>query len=243
MERVDSDEIKIAEVRKHVFGIIAVYAQSAVGMMVAIALAYFLLPIIMGDEESAFLIATVFSVLAVGGAFFVIMVASYIYRQNRIIITDRNITQVLQYGLFSRKVSQLNMANVEDVTARQHGFMQSSFNFGTLTIETAGEQSNFTFDFCPNAGYYAKIILDSREKMLGQMHKDAPLGVEAIIEEKKNSNADPALEASDDGHLKDKAVKKSKKTGGQKPTDRKKSAVRGLGAEVVEHAMEDNYHS
>jgi uncharacterized membrane protein YdbT with pleckstrin-like domain len=104
------------------------------------------------------------------------LIATFIFRQNRLILTDRNLTQILQYGLFNRKVSQLNMSNVEDVTAIQSGILSTVFNYGTLKIETAGEQMNFIFTYCPNPGYYAKIILDARECLLGQMESKAQDG-------------------------------------------------------------------
>jgi len=168
MEQVDPDETKLYEVHKHNFGIIAVYIQVFVGLMVAIGLAYFLLPTLIEDTDTAFLYGNLFAIMAVIMAFFVIGIASFIYKQNRLIVTDRNITQVLQFGLFSRKVSQLNIANIEDVTSVQRGFLPTMMNYGTLKIETAGEQSNFNFTYCPNSNYCASVILDAREKMLGQ---------------------------------------------------------------------------
>lgn len=172
IETVDADEVKLAEVFKHPIGIILLYIQAAVGMIVAVGMAYFLLPLVMSDTDTAFFIGNIFAAISVVLAFIVILIASFIYRQNRIIITDRNITQILQYGLFNRKVSQLNMFNVEDVTAVQNGVLPTMFNYGTLKVETAGEQVNFIFPFCPDVGKYAKIILDSREKILGQMDQD-----------------------------------------------------------------------
>lgn len=172
IERTDEDERKLAEIFKHPIGIILLYIQAALGMILAIGLAYFLLPVVLSDTNTAFMIGNIFAFVSVTLAFLVIVVATFLYRQNRLIITDRNITQILQFGLFSRKVSQLNLHNVEDVTAVQSGVLATVFNFGVLKIETAGEQVNFHFSYCPNAGYYAKIILDCREAALGQMDGD-----------------------------------------------------------------------
>ncbi len=169
MERVDDDEKKLAEIHKHPLGIIFLYIQATIGLIVAVGLAYFLLPVVVTNTDDAFFYGNLFAAVSVTLAFIVILIATFIYRQNRLILTDRNLTQTLQYGLFNRKVSQLNMTNVEDVTAIQNGILSTVFNVGTLKIETAGEQMNFNFSFCPNPGYYAKIILDARECMLGQM--------------------------------------------------------------------------
>ncbi len=180
IERTDPDEDKLGDVFKHPIGIIFLYVQAIIGMVVAIGLSYFLLNSVMQDADTAFFIGSMFALVSIVLTILVVIVATYIYRQNRITITDRNITQVLQYGLFSRKVSQLNINNVEDVTAVQKGVLATIFNYGTLKVETAGEQMNFHFTYCPNVGYYAKIILDAREKMLGQMDKDEPIGHEQV---------------------------------------------------------------
>jgi uncharacterized membrane protein YdbT with pleckstrin-like domain len=165
IEHIDADEIKLTEIRKHIFGIILIYIQAFLGVVIAVLLAFFLLPNVLG-ESTGTIVANAFMVftLLIAGAF--LLGATIIYFQSRMIVTDRNITQVLQLGLFNRKVSQLTMENVEDVTALQSGFFATIFGFGILKIETAGEQVNFHFEFCPRPGHYAKIILDAREKYI-----------------------------------------------------------------------------
>jgi uncharacterized membrane protein YdbT with pleckstrin-like domain len=172
MEFVDKDEIKLAEFKKHPMGIVLIYIQAFFGFVVGLGLIFFLLPSVLGDQEDAFYYANLFAAITILLAVIIISVATFIYIQNRIIVTDRSITQVLQQGLFSRKVSQLNMNNVEDVTVVQDGFLPTTFNYGLLKIETAGEQANFHFTYCPHPSYHAKIILDAREKALGQVAPD-----------------------------------------------------------------------
>jgi uncharacterized membrane protein YdbT with pleckstrin-like domain len=173
LELVDSDERKLCEVAKHPFGIVVLYIQVAIGMCVALGLSFFLLPTIITDVNTGIALASVFGIVLIMIAVLVILVATLVYRQNRLIVTDRNITQILQYGLFNRKVSQLNLVNVEDVTSIQDGVFSTMLGFGDLKIETAGEQANFHFTYCPRPGYYAKIILEAREKILGQHDGDA----------------------------------------------------------------------
>jgi len=218
IERTDADERKLAEIFKHPIGIILLYVQAAFGMILAIGLAYFLLPVVLNDTNTAFMIGNIFAFISVTLAFLVIVVATFLYRQNRLIITDRNITQILQFGLFSRKVSQLNMNNVEDVTAVQSGVLATIFNFGVLKIETAGEQVNFHYTFCPNAGYYAKIILDCREAVLGQMDSQTFNERHSTIDMPESSQPMTAAQT-------------------QKTTA---AAIKDLGAETVKRASSNN---
>lgn len=168
IEHVDDNESKLCEVAKHPFGIMMIYLQAIIGVVIAVGLAYFLLPSVIEDTDQAFLYANLFASLAVVFSIIIVILSALVYRQNRLIVTDRNITQILQYGLFSKKISQLNMVNVEDVTSTQKGMLSTILGFGELIIETAGEQSNFHFTYCPNPGYYAKVILNAREQILGQ---------------------------------------------------------------------------
>lgn len=168
IDHVDVNETKICEIAKHPIGIIIVYIQAFVGLIIAIGLAYFLLPSVIDDTDTAFLYANLFAALALAFSILIVILSSIVYRQNRLIVTDRNITQILQNGLFNRKVSQLNLVNVEDVTSTQNGIIATIFGYGELKIETAGEQVNFHYTYCPNPGYFAKIILNAREEILGQ---------------------------------------------------------------------------
>ena len=89
-----------------------------------------------------------------------------IYFSNRLILTDTGIEQTMRTGFFFWKKSHLGLANIEDVTVVQHGFFANSLNFGTLAIETAGEQNNFLFRWCPQPNRCAKIIVDTRDDYL-----------------------------------------------------------------------------
>jgi len=173
IEHTDEDELKLCEVSKHPFGIISLYIGSFFGILAGLGLVFFMLPAVIEDTDRALSIALVLAVVLIVLAIVVLSLATLVYRQSRIIVTDRNITQILQYSLFSRKVSQLNMVNVEDVTSVQNGFLSTMLGYGELNIETAGEQSNFKFTYCPRPGYYAKVILNAREKILGQQDGDA----------------------------------------------------------------------
>jgi hypothetical protein len=225
MEQVDEDETKLIEISKHLIGVVFIYLQVTLGMMVAIGLTYFLLPTVIEDTEQAFFIGSIFAASLVVLAFIAVIFITVVYRQNRLIVTDRNITQVLQYGLFNRKVSQLNIVNIEDVTSIQNGFLPTMMNYGTLKIETAGEQSNFKFTFCPNSNHCAAIILDAREKMLGQMLTKVELKGGNIVNTAKGA--------------KSSSTKTPKNNTTKQSSLPHKTKVKHLGAEVVEQTFVD----
>ena len=167
IEHVMHDEVRVADVRRHPFGLFILYLQTIVGLSLAFLLIFLLLPTFLEttgiSDATANGALTVLSFVSAIFALLFLILAARIYRANQLIVTDENVTQVLQVGLFRRKVSELSMHNVEDVTADQHGILQTFLNYGTLTIETAGEQNNFTFVYCPNPNAYAKALLDARQ--------------------------------------------------------------------------------
>ena len=163
------EPIPVCEIRRHPFGIIALYLQYFVVIMVSLLLFLFLAPSVSEDISGNMMtVIAGITALAVAIIVLLLLIATYVYRESRLKVTSKNLTQVMQIGLFNRKTSKLSMASVEDVTASQKGIFATIFNFGTLTIETAGEQQNFIFPFCPNPNHYAREILAARERFIQQ---------------------------------------------------------------------------
>jgi uncharacterized membrane protein YdbT with pleckstrin-like domain len=146
------------------------YMQAFLALTLVGGLAYFVVPDVVGADQQT----QVQGWLAIGLAIFamivflIMLVVTYIYSRNELILTDRNVTQIISNGLFSRQVSQLSLNNIEDVTADKQGIWSMVFNFGQVRIETAGEQNNFHFAYCPNPNYYGQLLLDTRARCAGR---------------------------------------------------------------------------
>lgn len=170
VEQLNPQEIKIADVRRHPFGLVVIFIQAILALALAFGL---ILPFAADALKSLGLnssagagVVTLFSLMAFILVIVYLILATRIYRSNQLILTNDNVTQVNQVGLFHRKVSEISMGNVEDVTAHQSGVFQTIFNFGRLHIETAGEQNNYDFHYCPNPNAFAKAIQDARVEFL-----------------------------------------------------------------------------
>lgn len=88
-----------------------------------------------------------------------------------VFITNDRIINVAQEGLLARKTSELNMEQIQNVTADVQGLLQNIFNYGLLVIETAGEgtsddplrpglQGYFTIQDLPDPNRLARVILE-----------------------------------------------------------------------------------
>lgn len=174
VEQLTSAETKIADIRQHPFGLFIIYAQILVALGLSLMMIFAFLPDFLSainlDSAAARAGAYFLGLIVATLGFIFALLVTKMYNGNQLIISDINITQVLQVGLFNRKISELSMENVEDVTAQQHGIFPVMLNYGVLKVETAGEQNNFVFKYCPNPNAYAKALLDARQHYLAKPH-------------------------------------------------------------------------
>ena len=63
------------------------------------------------------------------------------YYLNMWVITNQRIVEIKQFGFFDRQVSSFLLARVQDITTTVDGFFADVFGFGTVRIETAGDES------------------------------------------------------------------------------------------------------
>jgi uncharacterized membrane protein YdbT with pleckstrin-like domain len=154
----------VTVVHRHPIGIVAIYVAALVGVLALVGLMIAVAPSFLQNlSGQAYNLFITGAIMAATLLALILFVATYIYRQSRLIVSDKSLIQVIQRGLFIRKVSRLSMSNVQDVTAEHNGFLATIFNFGTLTVQTAGEEDNFIFPYCPNPDLYADRILEARQ--------------------------------------------------------------------------------
>ncbi|MBX4188697.1 PH domain-containing protein [Candidatus Saccharibacteria bacterium] len=161
---LEEGECILTVVHRSLVGLLAIYlvAIAAVlaflGLMIAISPSSF-------ETSDSNISASLSAVIFMSGLLLalILFTATYVYRQSRLLITDKSLIQIMQKTLFSRKISRLSMSNVEDVNEEQRGFWSSFFNYGTLTVQTAGAKENFIFSMCPSPAKLADRIIEARQ--------------------------------------------------------------------------------
>lgn len=167
----DDEEILLAEIRKHPFGLFII-------LLTGITIAFILFAAVTVIASSGFLdtlgISGIDSIVVFAGfmlSLFVVGVTfinAHLYRNNVVFVTNEKLAQVLFISLFNRKISQLSIGDVQDVTVQQNGFIPNAVGYGTLVVETAGEQQNYTFSFVPKPYETSKIVINAHESNLKQ---------------------------------------------------------------------------
>ena len=84
------------------------------------------------------------------------------------IVTDRRVIDIIQRGLFSRELATTRLEKVQDVTIDTEGLLATVFDFGTLTIHTAGLDSDFIITDAAHPNRAREKILDAHASLLEQ---------------------------------------------------------------------------
>jgi hypothetical protein len=169
---VEPGEIIEKVVHRHPIGIVGIYAEMIIGILVVLVGVGLAFNDTFGTLPSgAKAWISLAALLLISFLVIILLISAFVYRASRIILTDQSLVAVVQQALFARKISRLSMSNVEDVTAEQKGILQSVFNFGTLTIQTAGQEDNFIFPFCPKPNDVADEILQARQAYARASHE------------------------------------------------------------------------
>ncbi len=86
------------------------------------------------------------------------------YYLDTLIITNKRIFNIEQKGMFHRIISSFPLSRIQDVTVELPGILSTFLRFGTITIETAGENHGFTLHNATNPEEAKRIINEVQNK-------------------------------------------------------------------------------
>ncbi len=166
----DEQESMICEIHKHPFGLLIVWLVGffiAVSILaVTIATWYFLGGDSLGVGTELNFIRPIIVILG----FFIILlvlgatgVKAWIYQHNMLLVTSEKIAEFTYISIFNRKITQLDLSDIQDVAVEQKGILPRIFGYGTILIETAGEHENVLITYAPLPYNCAKQIVGARE--------------------------------------------------------------------------------
>jgi len=147
MIKLAEDEEVIRVIRKHWFVLVreTFFLLFLLFLPGVIALAGKILSIeytfeISGNIVNLFVILSSIFFLFVWMTFFIIWTDYYL---DILILTNKRIIDVEQRGLFSRELSTFRLDKIQDATAETNGIIETFLSFGTINIQTAGEDKDF----------------------------------------------------------------------------------------------------
>ncbi len=147
-------------------------AAIAIGMLILPIAGIFIFDIsgfVIGDFGNKLMFGIIGSYILFVMGFFLVAWINYYY--DVVIITDDRLVEISQEALFNRKVSEANLADVEDVNAEVKGVLNTLFHFGTVIVQTAGTAKNFEFLYLPNPYRISKMISDLHQKSVEESER------------------------------------------------------------------------
>ncbi len=145
-----------------------------------------LLPIfvffVLKTVNHGFLTGHILNFIVVAVSIYYLITATFAFTQwvsyyyDIFVVTDDEILDIDQQGIFDRRVTEISLLRIQDVSARVHGFFATFFNYGDVVAESAGENTRtYIIDSVPNPIAIANKILDlhnehvAKEERAGEM--------------------------------------------------------------------------
>lgn len=87
------------------------------------------------------------------------------------IVTNERIVDILQIRLFTRKVSELHLESIQDISVNTTGVIESYFDFGNIEIQTGATAQRFSFEKVPHPLLIKDSIMDAADKFQNDTKK------------------------------------------------------------------------
>jgi hypothetical protein len=169
----DSNEEIVCEIRKHPFGLLLIYLPGGL-ISIVLFLAMVALPLGVSDSALNLTVNTgaIRSIFIIIGLVLVLLsilmtaISAFLYQNNVVLVTNEKVAQQEYKSIFNKKISQLTIGDVQDVTVVQRGLFARIFGYGTLIVETAGEQNNYMFTYSVDPYECSKMIVATHEAFI-----------------------------------------------------------------------------
>jgi uncharacterized membrane protein YdbT with pleckstrin-like domain len=151
---------------RHWFTLFSKLAYTAMGFFVPFAILIIFGPFIVENSlVSAFLLVTLCFYIFI---WYLLFYALTMYTLDTWIVTDQRIINSVQQGFFDRRVSELNLERVQDISIKFEGAVPTMIGYGNIEVQTAGAEHRFVFNQVGNPQYVKdeimKIVVKAKEQ-------------------------------------------------------------------------------
>jgi len=107
-----------------------------------------------------------FPISVLGASVYYLMVIIFFYSYfvtfylDMWIVTNDRLVDVRQVSLFARTIAELDLYQIQDATSDVRGFWHTLFNFGNVTLQTAGSVPRFIIKDVPRPHDVRQMLLD-----------------------------------------------------------------------------------
>ena len=97
------------------------------------------------------------------------------YYLDVLLITNKRVIDIDQRGFFNRDVATITLEKIQDVSVNVNGIIATFLSFGTLTIQSAGEMTEFIIHDIPEPNEIKALIYE-----LYKRRTEAPQSVKVV---------------------------------------------------------------
>ncbi len=166
---LEKDEYIVFEVRKHWFSLVtpAFIILAATLFPVVLYSIFSLLPVEIESENNL----NVLFLFLYTNWIIILWVISFIiwtdYYLDVWVITNKNVIDIEQKGIFHREISTTRLSRIQDVNSEVRGLFQTFLNFGDITIQNAGNDRQFKISNINNP----TLVRENIEKAISNYNK------------------------------------------------------------------------
>lgn len=143
---------------RHWFTIVSKITYLFVGGLLPFGVLIVFGPIIIENNLlSLFILLTFCFIMFLWYALFYILT---MYTLETWIVTDNRVINSRQCGFFDRRISELNLHNIQDISVRMEGAIPTMMNYGDVEIQTAAAEHRFLFRDIPNPQTVKDTIME-----------------------------------------------------------------------------------
>ena len=136
-------------------------------------IAFFLLQALGARISDAPFVRVLFTLGGSGYALMLVLFVAYAfvdYWLDLWVVTNRRILHIEQKGLFHREVAELELSRIQDLTSETQGIVATLLGYGTLSVQTAGEEPRFVFHDIPHPDSVRAVIMNALKEARGAEH-------------------------------------------------------------------------
>lgn len=155
-------EFVISAVRRHPIGLLMPITLTLLLLAIIVSILFGYEDIVTATMPSLQEVFFPLIMLALAVAFggFVVV---YVYMANKFFLTNESVIQEIQQTLFSRHEQTVSLANIEDASYRQQGFLQSVLNYGSIRLSTEGDETTYRFSYVENPKHQIALLNNAVE--------------------------------------------------------------------------------
>ncbi len=160
-ETQENDEVIVLFLRQH---LITLLPWIVIGVLLVVAptilfpVLYKALATVVSIPTGYIIVGTIFWYV---GTFGLLLSKFMHWFFNIFIVTDERIVDIDFINLLHKDVAETRLSRVQDISYSTNGIFAALFNYGNVSIQTAGEQPNFSFECVPKPNKVVDIISDT----------------------------------------------------------------------------------